>query len=69
MSSERIEMNAEAEVVLDAAVQKIIGAALAAIQADPHQWSTRPCPTCRAVTAITGIKFGCCAYAANRIDQ
>ncbi len=32
---------------------------------DPHQWSTRPCPTCREITAIIGRKFGCYAVAAG----
>lgn len=29
------------------------------IEADPHQWSKRPCPTCRAVSALLGRNFGC----------
>lgn len=29
------------------------------IYRDPHQWSKRPCPTCRAVAALTKKQFGC----------
>ena len=38
---------------------------LSLIQQDPHQWSTRPCSTCSAVTVASGIHFGCVAYAAS----
>lgn len=33
------------------------------LEADPHQWSKRPCPTCRAVSALLGVSFGCFALA------
>ena len=26
---------------------------------DNHQWSTRPCKTCQAATALIGADFGC----------
>ena len=26
---------------------------------DPHQWSTRPCQTCKAISALVGKPFGC----------
>ena len=29
------------------------------IESDPHQWSNRPCPTCRSISVIIGQKFGC----------
>lgn len=28
---------------------------------DPHQWSTRPCQTCAAVSELIGRSFGCYA--------
>jgi hypothetical protein len=31
------------------------------IEADPHQWSSRPCQTCRAISATLGRPFGCSA--------
>jgi hypothetical protein len=39
------------------------------MQGDPHQWSTRPCATCQAVSAIVGRPFGCYAYARTRVAQ
>jgi hypothetical protein len=29
------------------------------IEADPHGWSTRPCQTCTAISALTRRDFGC----------
>lgn len=29
------------------------------LEKDPHQWSSRPCPTCNTVTGILGRDFGC----------
>ncbi len=34
-------------------------AAFKLIEADPHQWSSRPCQTCRAVSLLIGRDFGC----------
>ncbi len=50
-----------ASVALDRAGQAIDArdAALKLIEADPHQWSPRPCQTCSAVTALVGRPFGC----------
>lgn len=42
-----------------ACARVLVGAALDLIQADPHQWSKRPCATCRAVSSIVGRPFGC----------
>ncbi len=39
------------------------------IEADPHQWSTRPCPTCRTITAVLGRPFGCNATLAARAPR
>lgn len=32
-------------------------------ETDPHQFSTRPCPTCRSLSALLGRSFGCDAKA------
>lgn len=37
----------------------ITSAAFELLYVDPHQWSTRPCQTCRAITALLGKSFGC----------
>ena len=36
-----------------------INAILNLLQDDPHQWSTRPCPTCKKITKLVGRYFGC----------
>jgi hypothetical protein len=51
---------------LSAAVDKVTGAAFALIQADPHQWSTRGCQTCRTVSGLIEKPFGCILYAEQR---
>lgn len=42
------------------------------LERDPHQFSTRPCATCRAVTSILGRPFGCVRRAedvSTRVDK
>jgi hypothetical protein len=46
-----------------------VAQALDLIQQDPHQWSMRPCPTCKSITAITGKVFGCYRYQEQRTTQ
>ena len=53
--------------IIQAAVQLIIDPVLRLLQEDPHQWSERPCPTCRAISSLIGKKFGCYLYAERRI--
>lgn len=36
------------------------------IEADPHQYGTRPCSTCTTATAVLGRPFGCVAKAKKR---
>jgi hypothetical protein len=50
------------EEIVRIAARVVMGAALDLIQADPHQWSTRPCQTCRSVSSLAGRPFGCLAY-------
>lgn len=47
----------------------ILDAVLSLLQDDPHQWSTRPCPTCRTITGIVRRPFGCSLVAARRDDK
>ena len=44
---------------IQAALSILVDATLALIERDPHFWSTRPCPTCGAISAIIGRSFGC----------
>lgn len=53
------------EAVL-AAARAITKVALDMIYVDSHSWSTRPCTTCRAVSTLVGIPFGCDRYRAER---
>lgn len=48
-----------AEDAIKAAARVLMEAALSLIEGDPHQWSTRPCGTCSAVTTLIGRPFGC----------
>ena len=52
--------------IIQAAVQIIVKPVLNLIQNDPHQWSTRPCSTCKTISELTGKDFGCVLYAKER---
>ena len=49
--------------VINACAMRLCKAGFDLLQADPHQWSERPCPTCRSITALIGSDFGCNLYA------
>ena len=51
---------------LDKAVWLITDTALRLIQEDPHQWSARPCQTCRSVSTLIKKPFGCVLYAQQK---
>ena len=55
------------EQIIKAAVNVIIKPVLRLLQEDPHQWSSRPCSTCKAITSITGESFGCTKWREDRI--
>jgi len=48
--------------VLQAAVDLFVSAILNIIQRDPHQWSTRPCQSCRTISSLINRPFGCILY-------
>lgn len=54
------------EEAIKAAARVLMDAALDLLQDDPHRWSERPCPTCRAVSAIVARPFGCNLYRLQR---
>jgi len=56
----------KAEEMIRAAAKMLMSAALQTIQADPHQWSDRPCQTCRAISSLAGQEFGCYLYQKQR---
>jgi len=49
----------EQENIIKACANIIIDAIVNVIYTDPHQWSKRPCETCRTISAIIGKPFGC----------
>ena len=50
-----------------AAVGVIMGSVVETIGVDGHQWSDRPCQTCKAVSGLIGRPFGCYWYQAKKI--
>lgn len=57
------------EEVIRAAVNVQMDSILRLMYEDPHQWSNRPCNTCRAITAILGKPFGCYEYQQRLKDR
>ena len=54
------------EEAIKPAARVLVEAVLNLLQADPHHWSERPCPTCRTVSALVGRPFGCSLYRIQR---
>lgn len=52
----------EQEEMIKACANVLIDTIANIIYADSHHWSTRPCETCKAITAILGKPFGCDRY-------
>lgn len=61
-------MNERQKIIRDVA-RILMETVLDLIQKDSHQWSTRPCSTCRAITNIVGRPFGCYKYAEDRAKE
>jgi hypothetical protein len=49
----------EVSEAVRAAASLILEAALRVLDEDGHQWSSRPCSTCRFVSSVYGKPFGC----------
>ena len=49
----------EYDDIIKSAVNIIMQPILQLIEGDPHQWSTRPCSTCKAISLMIGKPFGC----------
>ena len=62
MSSE-VHRESTADEYIQAAARVLLQSVVKLIEADPHQWSKRPCGTCAAVSTIIGRPFGCQAKA------
>lgn len=57
----RLESMAHPPMDVTATVTQIADAVARLIEADSHQFSTRPCQTCRAVSSLLARPFGCSA--------
>jgi len=51
--------DAEARAREDAVLRALAEAVASVVERDPHQWSSRPCSSCRAVSGLLGRSFGC----------
>lgn len=58
MDEEKKLIQACANIIIDAVAEVIYG--------DPHQWSKRPCDTCRTISSVIGKPFGCDRYREER---
>ena len=47
------------EDIIRAAANVIVDPIIRLIEDDPHQWSTRPCQTCKTISSLIGKPFGC----------
>ncbi len=56
----------EQEKMIKACANVLIDTIVNIIYTDSHQWSKRPCETCKAITAILGKPFGCNRYQEER---
>jgi hypothetical protein len=54
------------ETVRKARREDPLATAIRALSKDGHQYSTRPCSTCDAITSSLGEPFGCMAMAQHR---
>jgi len=43
----------------DALLRALAESVASVVESDPHQFSTRPCQTCRVVSGLLGRSFGC----------
>lgn len=49
--------------------KEMFSVAMDALYEDNHYWSTRPCPTCRAITAMVGFDVGCSRMAKDETPR
>lgn len=56
------EIEQAAENAVRAAARIVTRGAMDLLYVDSHSWSTRPCATCRSITALLGFDFGCDRY-------
>ncbi len=57
-----LALKSPAAQVLAERDKEVVRAIALRLDADPHQWSKRPCATCSDISKLVGIDFGCVAY-------
>ena len=57
------------ESIIKAAINVLIEPILKLLQDDPHQWTSRPCTTCKTITSMIGESFGCIKWHEDRIKS
>lgn len=65
-TSDNQSIQAHRDECVLAAARAITKAAMDLIYVDPHSWSTRPCSTRKAITALLGQRFGCDRFREGR---
>jgi len=55
-----------AERVVQAAARVTTRTALDLVYLDPHDWSDKPCATCRIISGILGFEHGCDRYRSEK---
>lgn len=50
----------ELKKLIQVAAKLLVEQAFVLIESDPHQFSSRPCSTCDAISTMIDRKFGCC---------
>lgn len=59
----------EAAEIVKAAARLVIDAMAGMLQDDPHQWSERPCATCKSISGFLGRAFGCYLLMEQRAER
>lgn len=59
----------ETEKLIKACANIIIDAIIECIYTDPHQWSSRPCITCKTISSLINKPFGCDRYRKEYADR
>lgn len=58
--NEKTEMKTALSILMDSVLNLL--------EKDPHQFGTRPCSTCTAVSSIIGKPFGCVKVAKRKAE-
>jgi hypothetical protein len=58
-AEEREKREAALRAKEDSVLRALAEAVGSVLECDPHQWSARPCSTCRTISGLLGRPFGC----------